>query len=131
MEQASTTALPALGSEFQGGKYAGITTDKQGTVYALILLGDKPTNKLNWTDAMAWAEGLGDGASLPTRVESAVLFANLKGEFEESWHWTNEELSDSLAFVQYFYGGTQDLYGKNYKFCAGAVRRFPLNPSIR
>lgn len=129
MEQ-KTQSLPALGEAFNGGKYAGITTDKQGNVYALVLLGDKPANDLNWKDAMAWAEGLGEGASLPNRVESAMLFANLKGEFEESWHWTNEAFSERSAWFQLFGYGDQLTSSHDGELCARAVRRFPINPSI-
>lgn len=123
-------ALPALGEAFKGGKYAGITTDKQGNVYALVSLDDKPGKDLNWKDATAWAEGLGDGASLPNRVESAMLFANLKGEFEENWHWTNEAFSERSAWFQDFGFGSQSSLNRNGKLCARAVRRFPINPSI-
>lgn len=137
MDQATTTttavqaALPALGESFHGGKYAGVTTDQTGAVYALILLGDKPEpTELTFQDATAWAEGLGDGASLPSRVESLLLFANLKSEFENSWHWTNEPYSERSAWFQCFYDGHQNSSYRNSELCARAVRRLPINPSV-
>ncbi len=136
MEQATTTtavqaALPALGESFHGGKYAGVTTDKTGAVFALILLGDKPEpTELTFQAATAWAEGLGEGASLPSRVESLMLFMNLKGEFEESWHWTNEPYSERSAWCQLFYYGCQGGTYRYREFCARAVRRLPINPSV-
>lgn len=136
MDQATTTtavqaALPALGESFHGGKYAGVTTDKNGAVFALILLGDKPEpTELTFQAATAWAEGLGEGASLPSRVESLMLFMNLKGEFEESWHWTNEPYSERSAWFQSFHIGSQHCGSHGTEFCARAVRRLPINPSV-
>lgn len=136
MDQATTTtadqaALPKLGEDFHGGKYAGVTTDKTGAVYALILLGDKPEpTELTFQAATAWAEGLGEGASLPSRVESLLLFSNLKGEFAESWHWTNEPYSERSAWSQDFDCGYQDYDGHYYELCARSVRRLPINPSV-
>jgi hypothetical protein len=135
MDQATTTTavqatLPALGADFHGGKYAGVATDKDGVVYALISHDDKPGKLMNFKDAMAWAEGLGDGASLPNRVESLLMFANLKGEFEESWHWTSEAYSERSAWYQGFSYGYQSNGDHRSELCARAVRRLPINPSI-
>jgi len=138
MDQAIATttavqaALPKLGESFHGGKYGGITTDKDGTVYAVILLGEKPEpTELTFQAATAWAEGLGEGASLPNRVESLMLFVNLKDEFEADIHWTGESYSERSAWFQTFYYGTQyDTSLRRNEFCARAVRRLPINPSV-
>jgi outer membrane receptor for ferric coprogen and ferric-rhodotorulic acid len=135
MEQATTTAvqantLPALGTAFHGGEYAGVTTDTDGSVYALISLDDKPGRRLNFKDAMAWAESLGNGASLPNRVESLMLFMNLKGKFDEGWHWTREAYSERSAWSLHFYNGYQGSIYRYGELCARAVRRLPINPSI-
>ena len=114
--------------EAAAGKYAGITTGTDGVPYALILLDAEPATELNWRDALAWAaEQSGD---LPTRVESAMLFANLKSEFKPTWHWTNTQYSDYNAWFQYF--GYGDQYGgsKSAELRARAVRRLPLDSSI-
>jgi hypothetical protein len=119
-----------LGQPIEGvpGKYAGITTGTDGVPYALILLDAEPTKELNWRDALAWAaEQSGD---LPSRVESAMLFANLKSEFKPEWHWTNTQYSDYGAWFQNFDYGSQDYYGKSAELRARAVRRFPLDSSI-
>ena len=126
----STQALPKLGEAFQGGKFAGITTDKQGNVYALISLDDKPSTALNWQDAMAWAKGLGNGATLPNCVESAMLFANLQGEFYKDWCWTCESFDSYWAWYQYFSYGLQHGNRKYDELRARAVRRLPIQSLV-
>lgn len=120
--------LPAIGAPLEGGLYAGVTTRPSGEVYALILLADKPTKRLDWSDAMAWARELGHGADAPSRVESAMLFANLRGQFEEAWHWTNEQCAgnDGYAWYQTFSGGNQNTCDKSYEGRVRAVRSIPL-----
>ena len=120
--------LPTLGTPVAGGLYAGITTGPDGAAYALILLADKPSRRLDWPAAMAWAESL--QASLPTRPEGALLFANLGDQFERTWHWLSEQYSAGDAWSQYFTDGGQ--YGSNESFeaRARAVRRFPLESFI-
>jgi hypothetical protein len=129
-DQSQTPALPAIGAELQGGTYAGITCDKQGKPYALVLLADKPDDTLAWQPAMDWAKSI--GAELPNRVEGALLFANLPDAFEKAWHWTNEQYAgnESFAWCQGFDDGSQ--YGglKSYAARARAVRRLPIDPSI-
>jgi hypothetical protein len=47
-----------------------------------VLLNASPIGDMKWDDAVKWAEGLGDGARLPTRFESALLYANLQDKFD-------------------------------------------------
>jgi hypothetical protein len=127
------SALPLIGQAWpgvEGSAYAGVTTDKEGAIYALVLLADKPAKRLAWSAATAWAEKL--DASLPNRAESALLFQNLRSSFERSWHWTNETHEDyaSYAWICHFSSGGQGHNDKSSEGCARAVRRFPLNPSI-
>jgi hypothetical protein len=127
------SALPKIGAAWagvEGSAYAGVTTDKEGAIYALVLLADKPASRLDWSAATAWATKL--EASLPTRAESALLFQNLRAAFEPRWHWTSETDEDSASYAWGcgFIGGTQDYGRKSYEGCARAVRRFPLDPSI-
>jgi hypothetical protein len=120
--------LPTLGSPLHGGKFAGITTAADGTHHALILLDDKPSDKLTWRKALNWATKL--DADLPSRAEALLLFMNLPGEFERTWHWTNTQYSDGNAWYQTFYYGCQSRNGKSAELRARAVRRLPINPSI-
>jgi hypothetical protein len=123
------TPIPTIGSTWQGGKYAGISRGEDGQPDAhIILLEAQPSGDLNWQDATSWAAGLGNDARLPTKVEAALLYANLKAEFETSdWYWTSTPYSASDAWVQYFrYGSQGNYYLKSTERLCRAVRRFPL-----
>lgn len=121
-------SLPALGTPLAGGLYAGITTGTDGAAYALILLADKPSKRLDWPAAMAWAAGL--QATLPTRPEGALLYANLGDHFERTWHWLGEQDSAGNAWDQGFSDGLQNGNYKSYEARARAVRRLPLESFI-
>ena len=85
--------LPPLNTPMPeyGGIFAGIAGGKGGQPYtAMILLDAKPNGDLNWKDALAWAESLGDGAHVPARDESALLYTNSRELMDTSdWHWTS------------------------------------------
>lgn len=125
----AASPLPAIGEPFQGGIFAGVSRGEDGQPDApLVLLPDRPKAKLTWDDAKAWAEGLGDGARLPTRVESALLYAHLRDQMNtDDYHWTNTPFSGGYVWVQHFDLGSQDYSRKGYRRLAVAVRRF--NPS--
>jgi hypothetical protein len=116
-------SLPALGASFEGGIFCGITTTKDGTHAAVVLLAATTSDK-NWKDAMAWAAEV--GGELPSRPVAALLFANAKAQFEASWHWTSEEYSSDSAWGCYFDYGSQTLNRKCYEGCARAVRLIHL-----
>ena len=115
--------LPALGAEFEGGKFAGIATQKDGTHVAIILLPNK-AQELTWKKAMNWAEKL--NAELPSRLVAALLFANVKSELDPKWHWTNEAYDASSAWYCLFSYGNQNFSHKCYEGSAVAVRLIPL-----
>lgn len=125
----AASPLPAIGAPFQGGIFAGVSRGEDGQPDApLILLPDRPKSKLTWADAKAWAEGLGDGARLPTRFESALLYAHLRDQMNtDGYHWTNTPYSDGYVWVQTFTSGNQRTYHQGSKLLAVAGRRF--NPS--
>ena len=107
-----------------GERYAGIALDDTGkATHHLILLPQQPDGRLNWDEAMAWAEKA--GGTLPTRQEQALLFSNCKDAFEPAWHWSYEQYAGntSYAWYQYFGTGLQGNYIKGYKGHARAVRR--------
>ena len=116
----------ALGADLDGGKFAGVITLPDGAHVAVVLLADKPAKRLKWAKAMAWAEET--GGQLPSRPIAALLFANLRAEFEASWHWTNEthEKDASSAWNCYFDYGDQFSAGKSFAGCARAVRLIHL-----
>lgn len=117
--------LPAVGQPLEGGLFAGLITKPDGMHCAVVLLADKPAKRLTWKQAMAWAKKL--KAELPARPASALLYANLKPEFEPSWHWTCEEFDSSDAWLQNFYYGFQKFNGyKSFEAHARAVRLIQL-----
>ena len=115
--------LPNIGSELAGGKFAGLTTQKDGTQAAVILL-PRQTTELPWEKAMTWAKKL--DAELPSRPVASLLFANLKSDLRPQWHWTSEEIDASYAWDCSFGGGSTDNSHKSYKGSAVAVRLIPV-----
>jgi hypothetical protein len=120
----SLSSLPALGQELLGGIFAGLATTPAGAHAAVVLLADKPSELLHWKDAMAWAEGL--GAVLPTRPVAALLFANVKAQFEADWHWTADQYGASYAWICHFITGHQFFTRRSAEGAARAVRLIPL-----
>lgn len=123
--------LPTVGSEWPdlpGSIYAGIARAYEGEDPGhLVLLPEKPPSDLNWEAALKWAEGLGQGARLPTRFESALLYANLQDKVPPGdWYWTSTQYSANNAWMQFLLSGSQNYSNKDYKGRARAVRRFPM-----
>ena len=119
-------SVPAVNIELQPGEhYAGQVLDEFGDViHGLVLMVQRPTNKLNWQAAMDWAQRM--GGSLPTRQELSLLFANCKPHLEPVWHWSSEVHKEeaSCAWNCYFGYGSIFIYHKSYEGSAVAVRRF-------
>lgn len=109
-----------------GEIYVGtITTPGEYGSYHLILL-PGTAKEVNWQQAKEWAEN--QGGELPNRVESALLFATLKSEFKEAWHWTREESQSDTdyAWCQTFDDGNQVNTRKDFSSRARAVRRLAI-----
>jgi hypothetical protein len=109
-----------------GEEYAGVILGKDGeqSHYLILLPGDK--ENISWHDANKWAVSI--GGSLPTRREQALLYSNLKEQFECTYYWSSEEhASDSdYAWCQYFNLGYQTLTTKSSELRARAVRRLTI-----
>lgn len=114
--------LPQLGQPLEGGTFAGVITQQDGTHCAVVLLPNQPATKLNWQAAMDWAAS--QDAVLPTRPVAALLFANLKPLLAPRWHWASEAHEDDASFAWYCYftSGYQDYYHKSCEGSAVAVR---------
>ena len=113
-----------------GEHYAGIITGKDGEPsYHLVLLPGQ-ADDIAWDKAMEWAGKQGGEyvASLPTRREQALLYANLKEEFEERAYWSCEahESESGWAWYQFFYDGYQGTGNRGNELRARAVRRLPI-----
>lgn len=115
--------LPALGADLHGGIFAGLTTRKDGSHCAVVLLPDQG-HALTWKKAGNWAQEL--EAELPSRSVAALLFANVKDHLRPAWHWTSESYDASYAWNCYFSYGDQSSSHKSYEGSAVAVRLIPL-----
>ncbi len=116
-------SLPALGQPLEGGTFAGLTTRKDGTHCAVVLLPGRKED-INWKDAKAWAEE--QGGELPTRPVAALLYANVKDQLQPDWHWTADEEGASSAWDCNFLIGYQNYGHKSYEGSVVAVRLIPL-----
>lgn len=123
--QLSLAALPALGAPLDTGIFAGLTTKKDGTHCAVVLLPEQGV-KLTWKKAIEWAEQ--QGGELPSRPVAALLFANAKASLRPLWHWTSEEELDDASFAWYCYFGygSQSSNHKSFEGSAVAVRLIPI-----
>jgi hypothetical protein len=122
---------PAIGQPWpgQGGIYAGLARGEDGAPdYHLVLAIEQPAVRVKWDAGMDWAKGVeADGHQdfgLPTRFESALLYANLRDQFDTSaWYWTSTQYSDDYAWNQDFDSGYQGSSDKSYEGRVRAVRR--------
>ncbi len=108
----------------RGVIYAGEVIGQNGNPnYRLYLLLEKPDNPLNWKDATTWTTFV--GGDLPTRSEQAILYGNLKAEFETRWYWSNTQDANNTdyAWMQNFDNCNQDFYHKSNEYRARAVIR--------
>ena len=124
--QALTYTVPAASIDLAPGeRYAGLVLAEDGTPSHHLVLLPGSVSSVGWDAALTWAEEA--GGELPSRQEQALLYANLKGEFEARWYWSGEAHKNdgSYAWIQYFNYGFQDLSPKSYEGSARAVRRFP------
>ncbi|MCG3177451.1 MAG: hypothetical protein MOGMAGMI_02425 [Candidatus Omnitrophica bacterium] len=110
----------------EGEKFVGVVISADGSRrhYLILLSGEKANIK--WQQAMEWAQSI--GGELPDRVESALLFATMKDEFEPEWYWTREQLVSDAGFAWYqtFGSGYQLNLHKSFEGRARAVRRLAI-----
>ncbi|MFJ3048557.1 DUF1566 domain-containing protein [Herbaspirillum chlorophenolicum] len=106
-----------------GEQYAGILLGLNGQPdqHIILLPGDveKP-----WKEAKAWATSI--GGELPQRREQSLLFANLKGEFQQRAYWSAEPNGNGWAWCQDFRNGVQLDYHTFSALRARAVRRLVI-----
>lgn len=134
VESVQTRALevPRIGSIWpgEGGVYAGLARGKNGGPDCHVILAlAEPDKRLAWAPALEWAKTVeADGHTdftVPSRGESALLYANLQDHFDQTaWYWTSTQYSQDVAFNQDFYDGGQGHDDKEYEARVRAVRRF-------
>jgi hypothetical protein len=123
--------LPRAGQPWpsiEGAIYAGLVPGFLNEPdYHLVLLADEAPARMKWAGAVSWAQSL--GAELPSRNESAFLYAFHREQFsDDEWYWTGTQYSSGDAWAQDFHDGYQDDIDKSSECRARAVRRF--NASI-
>ena len=122
-----TLRFPEIEIELRPGEhYAGIITGKDGELSYHVILIDGDLKDVAWANAKELAANA--GGELPTRREQALLYANLKEQFQGAAYWSCEEYaSDSdYAWYQNFTSGTQYNATKYNKLRARFVRRLPI-----
>lgn len=130
----SSTTPPKIGEYWpgQGGIYAGVARGRDSDCdYHLILATAALKEDVEWQVALDRAKGISaDGHSdfsVPSRFESALLYANLQDQLDQScWHWTSTQYSEGSAWIQHFNDGYQDYYSKSFERRSRFVRRLPL-----
>lgn len=124
--QYASAEAPTRPDLADGEHYAGLILGKNGeSDYHLILLPGE-AEEIKWKAAMDWAAE--QGGELPTRREQSLLFANLKEQLKQRWHWSCEEYKENAhyAWSQYFTDGNQGYLSKDNEGCARAVRRVSI-----
>ena len=116
--------LPALAAPLDGGTFAGITTQPDGTHCAVVLLPDRGED-FDHPAAVAWAQER--GGQLPTRPIAALLFSNCKPLLQTRWHWCLETEGATGAWHCSFLYGYQGDLPKSFFGSAAAVRLIPIS----
>lgn len=120
--------IPGLDSAI----YVGITPAEGDMPQAhLVLWLNTPETRQNYEESIALAKAVNPetDSHLPTRTESALLYAAVRDQIKkDSWYWTSTYYDEDkdAAFVQNFFSGIQvsiSLYGESR---ALAVSRFAL-----
>lgn len=113
-----------IGSEIEGGKFAGVTLHEEAP-YELVLLPGE-AEKVTFEEAEKWAAA--QGGVLPSRFDQLVLLKNMKSEFKGEWYWSSERSAGDAGYAwgQYFGHGGQTCSGVSYRGRARAVRRIPI-----
>jgi hypothetical protein len=111
----------------KGEHYAGVVIGADGLPSHHLVLMPDDLGIYTWNAASAWAAKA--GGDLPTRQEQALLFANLKGKFEQRAYWSNEQHAAyaDYAWYQNFNGGYQNDGIKSASLRARAVRRLTIS----
>ena len=107
----------------EGETYAGLILGKEGNPDHHLVLLPGEAQEVSWSAAREWAGTI--GGELPTRRELALLYANLREQFQRVWYWSidTQEPRSHLVWGQNFTSGIQTMYGRPFRGRARAVRR--------
>lgn len=125
--QPTTYSVPAAAIELAAGeRYAGIVLGDDGKPLHHLILLPGEADDIEWAEAGDWAQNA--GGALPTRQEQALLYANLKGQFQAAAYWSSEQPasnSDYAWYQSFSHGHQYDNY-KGAEVRARAVRRLVI-----
>lgn len=109
----------------EGEHYAGIIIADGRISHHLILLPGELASG-TWKKSLDWAKKA--GGELPTRSEQALLYANLKAQFQSDWYWSSAQYAPGYDYARatYFDNGYQGNYHKYGLYRARSVRRLIL-----
>ena len=124
LPKVATTAAIAIGTAFAGGIYAGISRGVDGAPDQHLVLLPGDADDVDWEAACAFAASV--SGELPRRAEQALLYANLKDQFQSRWYWSSEQAGPSYAWGQGFDDGFQYGGDRSYECRARAVHRLPI-----
>ena len=83
---------------------------------------------MNWDDAMAACQGLGNGWRLPSKDELLAIYEQLhkqgKGNFKNAWYWSSSQYNSGIAWGVIFPNGFVVNGGKFGSSQVRAVRAF-------
>lgn len=119
--------LQIKGALKDGEQYAGLILGKDGGPDHHVVLLPGEAQEVSWSAAREWASGI--GGDLPSRRELALLYANLREQFQRVWYWSSEpqEPRSQLVWGQNFTSGIQTMYGRPFRGRARAVRRLVVD----
>lgn len=118
----AASGLPAIGAEYEGGIFAGVTLDGDQLAALVLLPGDFNGT---WAEAKDWADK--EDGVLPSRIDQLVLFKNMKAGFKDAYYWSSEQHAGAaFAWYQTFSDGHQGWGYVSSRYRARAVRRIPI-----
>ena len=109
-----------------GERYAGLVLSADGEPAHHLVLLPGEAEDVTWDQAKEWAAK--QGGELPTRQEQALLYANLKAQFQPKYYWSCQahETESSWVWYQVFNTGYQSLTSQGSELRARAVRRLVI-----
>lgn len=96
--------LPPLRDPLDGGTFAGLITLADGRHCAVVLLKERPEQRLTWAKAMDWARSV--GGQLVSPAIALLLHANCPDLLPQMWVWTDKPEGSFCAWYYYLSNGS-------------------------